>query len=97
MTRNDLDQILDRMAGSAETAADPGLRPGLITVQTDHWVDHLSVVRATCSTLQDGLRYRNVQIKVAREFDTAVLSRAEAGERGAPYRDLTADPRHEAA
>ncbi|WP_292037104.1 MULTISPECIES: hypothetical protein [unclassified Brevundimonas] len=78
------------MGRAAAAAADPDQQPGLITVESGLWVEHLSVVRATCSALHDGLRYRNLQIHVGSTLVTAVLSRAEAGERGAPYRDLTA-------
>ncbi|MGU3455651.1 hypothetical protein ACLBV5_04995 [Brevundimonas sp. M1A4_2e] len=48
----------------------------------------LSAVRATCAALNDGLRHRNMVIQVGSQQETKVLTRAEAGERGAPYRDL---------
>ncbi|WP_278070334.1 hypothetical protein [Brevundimonas sanguinis] len=48
----------------------------------------LSAVRATCAALNDGLRHRNMVIHVGSQQETKVLTRAEAGERGAPYRDL---------
>ena len=35
-----------------------------------------------------GLRHRDVQIHVGSAQQTKLLTRAEAGERGAPYRDL---------
>lgn len=89
MTRDELDATLEKMAGEAIAAEAPDKGPGLITVESTHWVHHLSAVRATCSALHDGLRYRNVQIHVGSTLETRVLSRAEAGERGAPYRDLT--------
>ncbi|WP_447909469.1 hypothetical protein [Brevundimonas bullata] len=85
MTRDELDATLEKMTA----AATPDQGPGLITVESNHWVHHLSVVRATCSALHDGLRYRNIQLHVSSTFETKVLSRAEAGERGAPYRELT--------
>lgn len=85
MTRDELDATLEKMTAAAESDQEPGL----ITVESTHWVHHLSVVRAICSALHDGLRYRNIQIHVSSTFETKVLSRAEAGERGAPYRELT--------
>jgi len=51
-------------------------------------VNVLSAVRATCAALNDGLRHRNMVIHVGSQQETKVLTRAEAGERGAPYRDL---------
>ena len=48
----------------------------------------LSTVRATCSALPDGLRHRDIVIHVGSKQETKVLTRAEAGERGEPYRDL---------
>lgn len=86
MTREELDATLDQMANTSNAEQSPGL----ITVQANHWCDHLSLLRATCASLSDGLRYRNIMILVSSAFETQVLTRAEAGERGAPYRDLTA-------
>ena len=34
------------------------------------------------------MRYREVQVQVSSQFETRVLSRAEAGGRGEPYREL---------
>lgn len=48
----------------------------------------LSGVRATCTDLHDGLRRRDIAIHGGSTQETRVLTRAEAGERGAPYRDL---------
>ena len=85
MTRDDLDQTLDRMA--AEATAPEG-QPGLVTVQTDNWLGSLSGVKVKCASLQDGMRYREIQLQVSSQFETRVLSRAEAGGRGEPYREL---------
>ena len=85
MTRDDLDQTLDRMA--AEATAPEG-QPGLVTVQTDDWLGSLSGVKVKCVSLQDGMRYREIQLQVSSQFETRVLSRAEAGGRGEPYREL---------
>lgn len=87
MTHDELDQTLDRMSAEASTPDD---QPGAVTVQSEDWLGVLSTVRATCASLQDGLRYREVQILVSSQFETQVLSRAEAGGRGEPYRDLRA-------
>lgn len=86
MTPDELNDALDAMAAAA--GGNPDLMPGLITVASGHWVQILSAVRATCSALNDGLRYRNIVIHVGSQQETKVLTRAEAGERGAPYRDL---------
>lgn len=66
----------------------PDLLPGLITVESGHWVSVLSAVRATCTALHDGLRHRDIMIHIGSQQETKVLTRAETGERGAPYRDL---------
>ena len=86
MTPDQLNDALDAMAAAAGDDTDQ--LPGLITVETDHWVQVLSSVRATCTALHDGLRHRDIVIHVGSKQDTKVLTRAEAGERGAPYRDL---------
>lgn len=65
MTRDDLDRTLDAMDRALIAAGDPQRRPGPITVQRDLWVGALAnAVRATCSALLDGLRYRDIQIHV---------------------------------
>lgn len=90
MTPTELDDALDAMAASA--AGDPDTMPGLITVRTDDWVGSLRDFRATCTALSDGMRHRDVVIHVAGNHRSMVLSRAEAGERGAPFRDLLRRP-----
>lgn len=85
MTHDDLDQTLDRMFAGATAPAD---QPGVVTIKTDDWLGALSTVRATCASLQDGLRYREIQILVSSASETAVLSRAEASGGGEPYREL---------
>ena len=86
MTPTELDDALDAMQLAA--AGNPDLMPGLITVESNHWVQMLSAVRPTCARLDDGLRHREIQIHVGSAQVTKLLTRAEAGERGAPYRDL---------
>lgn len=86
MTPDDLNDALDAMAAAA--GSNPNLMPDLITAETDHWVNVLSAVRATCSALHDGLRHRDIVIHVGSAQETKLLTRAEAGDRGEPYRDL---------
>lgn len=40
------------------------LIPGLITVDSNHWLHVLPVIGATCARLDDGLRYRDIVIHV---------------------------------
>ena len=89
MTPDELVTLLDDMARSAEAGGQSDKTPGLLTVETNHWIDRLSVIRPTCATLSDGMRYRNIRILVASQFETRLMSREEAGERGHPFRDLT--------
>lgn len=86
MTPDDLNAALDAMAAAA--GDDPNLLPGLITVESSHWVHVLSPIGATCARLDDGLRYRSIVVHVGSAQETKVLTRAEAGGRGAPHRDL---------
>ena len=87
MTPTELDDALDAMQQAA--GGDANRLPGLITVQTDDWIDRLSAVGAKCARLDDGLRYRDIVIHIGAQQETKVLTRAEAGERGEAYRDLT--------
>lgn len=88
MTCDELDETLDRMCEAASAKGDGEMSPGLITVESTHWVGHIAEVGATCASLHDGLRYRQIKIHVSSGLETRVLSRAEAGDRGAPYREL---------
>jgi hypothetical protein len=85
MTPEALNDRLDAMQAAAERDED---KPGLITVQTDDWIRVVSAVRATCRALSDGLRHRDIVIHIATDNETAVLTRAQAGARGEPYREL---------
>ena len=87
MTPTELDDALDAMQLAAGGNLD--LAPGLITVESNHWVQVLSDVRPTCARLDDGLRHRDIQVHVGSTQQTKLLTRGEAGDRGAPYRDLT--------
>jgi len=86
MTPDQINDAIDAMAAAA--GGDPDKLPGLITVRTDDWVGSLRDFRATCKALSDGMRHRDIVIHVASNLRTAVLTRAEAGERGQPFRDL---------
>jgi hypothetical protein len=86
MTPTELDEALEDMLQDASENVDR--MPGLITVQTDAWIDRLSSIGAKCARLDDGLRYRDVVIHIGAQQETKVLARAQAGERGAPFRDL---------
>lgn len=87
MNPDELNDTLDAMADA--TMGDPDKLPGLITVESSHWISTLGVIQATCSALHDGLRHRNIQVHISSTMETKVLTRAEAGESGTPYRDLT--------
>lgn len=90
MTPTELDDALDAMDAAA--SGDPDRRPGLITIHTDDWLGPFDLVRPVCRSLADGLRHREIAIHVGSGQTTALLTRAEAGDRGAPHRDLTPRP-----
>lgn len=87
MTPAELDNALDALQAAA--GADSDRSPGLITVQTHDWINSLSAIGAGCARLDDGLRHRNIVIHIGAQQETRVLTRAQAQDRGAPYRDLT--------
>jgi len=87
MTPAELDDLLD--ATEAAAAGDPGRRPGLITVQTDDWIERISAMQSCRpQTIVDGIRIRDIKVAVGAQEQTTVLTRDEAGGRGEPYRDL---------
>lgn len=87
MTPDELNDTLDAMQAAA--AGNPELLPGLITVESSHWVQVMSAIKATCARLDDGLRHRNIRVAIGSQEKAGVLTRSEAGARGEPYRDLT--------
>lgn len=87
MTPDELTASLDAMAAAA--GENPDLMPGLIEANSTAWCEALYVIERTAKTLDEGIRHRGVKVAVSSAFETRVLTRAEAGERGAPYRDLT--------
>ena len=88
MTLDELNDALDAMA--AKAGGDPNQMPGLVTFHTDAWVPMPRF--ATVKNMEDGMRCRDVRIAVGSQEKTALLTRAEAGERGEPYRDLLPKP-----
>jgi hypothetical protein len=89
MTPEELNARLDAM--TAEADGDPNELPGLITVQTDDWIARIAAIeRPRPRTIADGIRIREIKVAVSSTAETRVFTRAEAGEAGEPYRDLTA-------
>lgn len=87
MTPTELIATIDAMAAAAEGNDD--LLPGLIEANSNDWCETLYQIERTAKTLDEGIRHRSVKVVVSSLFETRVLTRAEAGDRGAPYRDLT--------
>lgn len=88
MTLEQLSDTLDRLQQAAGEDADR--LPGLIEVNSDVWCQSLYAIERITKTLDEGIRHREIKVMVSSLFDTRVLTRAEASERGAPYRDLAA-------
>ncbi|QTC92835.1 hypothetical protein [Brevundimonas goettingensis] len=86
MTPAQLHQILDDM--QAKAAGSPDAMPGLITVQTNDWIASIAALSTKPRTLVDGIRIRDIKVAVGATEMTGVMTRAEAGERGEPYREL---------
>ncbi len=86
MTPDQLTAALDAMQQAAGDEAQ--LMPGLIAVNSAEWCDSLYAVERVTKTLDEGIRHRGIKIVVSSLFETKVLTRAEAGDRGAPYREL---------
>jgi len=88
MTPDQLNDALDAMEAAA--GDDQDKRSGLIEVATDRWIGRLDALQtAKPKTLVDGIRVRDIKVAVVSGYTTRVLTRAEAGERGEPFRDLT--------
>lgn len=84
MTPDELHAALDAM----NAAADDADKPGLIEVQTDHWIGGLDALQtARPKTLVDGIRIRDIKVAVGAGVATRILTRAQAGERGEPFRE----------
>lgn len=91
MTPDDLHAQLDAL--NAAAGDDDSRKPGLITVRTDDWIERLSGEQSgRPQTIADGIRIRDIKVAVGAGETAAILTRAEAGDRGEPYRDLTPRP-----
>lgn len=66
------------------------LLPGLVEVNSTEWCETLYGIEHSAKSLDEGIRHRGITVAISSAFDTRVLTRAEAGERGEPYRDLQA-------
>ena len=78
---------LDTMQQAA--GGDAALMPGLVTAKSSNWCDSLYAIERITKTLDEGIRHRGIKVMVSSLFETKVLTRAEAADRGAPYYDLT--------
>lgn len=86
MTPEQLTAALDAMVAAAGDNTD--LLPGLIEVDSTEWCETLYVIDHTAKSLDEGIRHRGINVAISSAFETRVLTRVEAGDRGAPYRDL---------
>ncbi len=87
MTPDQLTATLDAKQQAA--GGDHEFMPGLITVKSSVWCDSLYAIERITKTLDEGIRHRGIKVMVSSLFESQVLTRAEAGDRGAPYYDLT--------
>lgn len=86
MTTDELTTAIDAMIAAAGNDTDQ--LPGLITVNSNDWCGHLHEIEQVTRNLEEDIRHREIRVSVSSQFDNKVLKRAEAGERGAPNRDL---------
>ncbi|HBY44328.1 hypothetical protein [Brevundimonas sp.] len=86
MTLDQLINAIDAMSSAAN--GDEDLLPGLIEVDSEDWCATFHQMERVAKTLDEGIRHRGVKVVVSSTFATRVLTRAEAGERGQPYRAL---------
>ncbi|MFC5373994.1 hypothetical protein ACFPIF_15630 [Brevundimonas faecalis] len=86
MTPDELTVALDAMAAAA--GDDPDQLPGLIEINDAEWCATLHAIPRGVKSLDDGIRHREIKVVISSAFQTRLLTRAEAGERGEPYRDL---------
>lgn len=80
MTPDQLTTALDVMAAVA--GDDQNLLPGLIEVNSAEWCETLYQIECTANSLDEGVRHRGIKVAISSTFQTRVLTRAEAGERG---------------
>ncbi len=88
MTLDQLNDTLDAMAAAA--GEDPNLLPGLIEVNSTEWCETLYNIEHTAKSLDEGIRHRGIKVAISSAFETRLMTRAEAGERGAPYMEMSA-------
>ena len=88
MITDDLHAQLDAMQAAAGGA--DSRKPGLVTIQTDEWIERFHAEGAKPKTIADGIRIRDIKVLISADATTAVLTRGDAGDRGEPYRDLQA-------
>ena len=91
MTPDQLTAALDTMQQAADGDAERG--PGLITVKSSLWCDSLYAIDRITKTLDEGIRHRGIKVMVSSLFETKILTRAEAADRGAPSRLCNSEPR----
>ncbi len=87
MTPEQLTAALDAMVDAAGDNTD--LLPGLIEVNSTEWCETLYQIERTAKSLDEGVRHRGFKVAISSAFETRVLTRAEAGERGAPYMEIS--------
>lgn len=87
MTPDQLTAALDAMQQAAGDEVQ--LMPGLVAVNSAEWCDSLYAVEHVARILDEGIRHRGIKIVISSLFETRVLTRAEAADRGAPYLELT--------
>lgn len=88
MTPEQLTAAIDAMVTGAGDNTD--LLPGLIEVNSEEWWETLYSIERTAKSLDEGIRHRSIKVTISSAFETRVLTRAEAGDRGTPYREIEA-------
>lgn len=86
MTPDQLTTALDAMVAAA--GDDQNRLPGLIEINSAEWCETLYGIEHSAKSLDEGIRHRGIKVAISSAFDTRVLTCAEAGERGEPYRDI---------
>ncbi len=86
MTPDQLTTALDAMAAAA--GDDQNILPGLIEINSTEWCETLYQIERTAKSLDEGVRHRGIKVAISSAFGTRILTRAEAGERGTPYREI---------
>lgn len=88
MTLDEIDHLVDFMAKEAAEKGDESLLPGAISLSVDAYSRVPPNSGMACTKILEGIRYRGVQVLVARARADEVLNRADDGGQGAPYFDL---------